>query len=342
MKNNILKILAFVLLSGVFIACEKDETQSVLADEADRTAGTLAVNQNTIVLEKANQDKDAITFTTTDADFGYQAGVVNTLEFSLKSQAFAKSVEVALPAKTNILTMTVLELNQALLKLDLPFNASSDVDVRLKSTINDKIAPQYSNVVSLKVTPYALVSWVYVPGDYQGWDPATADSLKSATGNGIYTGVIDFSIKPGNNLEFKIATAKNWNNAYGAVDAEKVSLSAGNNIKAPGENSYKITLNTNNNTYEIEKSSWGVIGDATPGDWANDTDLKYSNGKGVWEGIVELKAGNIKFRYNDDWGTNYGGASGKLVSGGDNIAVSAGTYKITLDINNLNYTLTPQ
>jgi hypothetical protein len=342
MKNNILRILAFTLLSTNFVACEKDETNAVLADEANRTSGSLTANQTTIVLEKVNQEDVAITFNTTDADFGYNAALNNVLEFSLKSDAFAHPIEIPLPAKTNTLTMSVLELNQALLRLSLPFETSSDLDVRLKSSVGNSISPLYSNVVSLKVTPYALVSWVYVPGDYQGWDPATADSLKSATGNGIYEGIIDFSIKPGNSLEFKIATGKNWNNAYGAVDQENVSLTAGNNIKAPAEGSYKITLNTNNNTYEIVKSSWGVIGSATPGGWDNDTNLRYNNSTKVWEAVIILTTGDIKFRYNDEWGVNYGGGAGVLTSGGSDIPVTAGTYKLTLDIENLTYSLVAQ
>src|SRR3546814_3971117 len=56
----------------------------------------------------------------------------------------------------------------------------------------------FSNVVTVRSKPIPLTSWVYVPGGYQGWDPATADSLVSLTGNGIYTGIIAF---PADNLE---------------------------------------------------------------------------------------------------------------------------------------------
>ena len=34
-----------------------------------------------------------------------------------------------------------------------------------------------------------------MPGAYQGWDPTTADSLVSATGDGVYKGVILFNAK---------------------------------------------------------------------------------------------------------------------------------------------------
>ena len=48
---------------------------------------------------------------------------------------------------------------------------------------------------------------------------------------------------------------------------------------------------------------------------------------------ITLNAGEIKFRLNDAWDTNYGddGADGTLEAGGANIAVIAGVYNITLN-----------
>ncbi|MHB1108551.1 MAG: hypothetical protein ACYCZ2_19510, partial [Lutibacter sp.] len=56
-----------------------------------------------------------------------------------------------------------------------------------------------------------------------------------------------------------------------------------------------------------------------------------------------LKAGEIKFRFKNDWGLNYGdtGADGTLENGGANIAVTAGNYLVVLDLKNLVYTITP-
>lgn len=57
----------------------------------------------------------------------------------------------------------------------------------------------------------------------------------------------------------------------------------------------------------------------------------------VFVSYVTLVDGEIKFRLNNDWGTNWGGSGGTLVQDGDNIAVTAGTYKITVDLANLTY-----
>jgi hypothetical protein len=57
----------------------------------------------------------------------------------------------------------------------------------------------------------------------------------------------------------------------------------------------------------------------------------------VFVSYVTLVDGEIKFRLNNDWGTNWGGSGGTLVQDGDNIAVTPGDYKITVDLANMTY-----
>jgi len=69
--------------------------------------------------------------------------------------------------------------------------------------------------------------------------------------------------------------------------------------------------------------------------------MKFDNANQVWKLTVSLTAGEIKFRKNHDWGTNFGGTNGTLAAGGANIAVAnAGTYDIVVDFNANTYTLT--
>jgi hypothetical protein len=52
----------------------------------------------------------------------------------------------------------------------------------------------------------------------------------------------------------------------------------------------------------------------------------------------------MKFRFNEDWGVNYGDndTNGSLEPGGANIPIpNPGTYFVTLDLDNLTYTVTP-
>ena len=56
---------------------------------------------------------------------------------------------------------------------------------------------------------------------------------------------------------------------------------------------------------------------------------------------VQTFNAQMKFRMNNDWGTNWGddGVDGTLDAGGANIVVTAGIYIATVDMNDLTYTL---
>ena len=90
-------------------------------------------------------------------------------------------------------------------------------------------------------------------------------------------------------------------------------------------------------------SEWGIVGSATPNGWMGP-DIKFrETGSDTYAVYAYLTAGEIKFRYNDDWALNYGddGLDGTLDLGGANIPVNHdGTYYIEMDLNNLTYSIT--
>ncbi len=95
----------------------------------------------------------------------------------------------------------------------------------------------------------------------------------------------------------------------------------------------------------VEKSSWGVVGSAA-NDWGNagpDLPFYTTDQADVLVAYVNLKDGAMKFRENNDWGNNLGddGADGTLEPGGADIMVTAGDYKIVLDLNSNTYTIEP-
>lgn len=92
---------------------------------------------------------------------------------------------------------------------------------------------------------------------------------------------------------------------------------------------------------EIKPSDWGIAGDGANG-WDPDKGLDIKMWKGDDGALVAyatLKTGSIKFRKDNKWDLNYGGSNGKLVPKGDNIAVLAGTYKITFNEKALTYSI---
>jgi len=81
-------------------------------------------------------------------------------------------------------------------------------------------------------------------------------------------------------------------------------------------------------------TTWGIVGSATPNSWNGpDVILHQTNTTDVLQAFVSLVDGEIKFRKDNDWnGTDFG-------DDGSNIAVSAGLYKITVNINTQEFKL---
>lgn len=323
--------MILALLSIALWSCKKDETRSVVNPAGASSA--LQSSKTSVVVDKSMLTSDVITFTFTPPDFGYRAGINNVIQLSTKADNFAAGKFREYPVAPNAKTVNYngADFNTMLLALNLSTSANTDIVARLKSTISDDIAPVYSNVVSISARPFPLTAWLYVPGAYQGWDPTTADSLVSVTGNGVYTGVITFTAA---DQEFKITPKKNWDNDYGDAGGGKL-VAKGGNLKVTSAGPKLVTVNLNDMTYSIEDNKiWSLIGDATAGGWGGDTDMKTINdGKNVWKVTTDLGVGELKFRFGHDWGTNLGGALNALNPGGDNIKIAAaGNYTITLTV----------
>jgi len=323
-------ILGACLLLLSFLSCKKEETQAVLLAEENRVGAVLNASTDQIELNKGNAEAVVLKLHFKPADFGYKAALSNTVELAIKGTNFANPREIPLHSGDTLVSFLGTALNAHALALGIPTEEASALELRLKSVVSSAIQPLYSNTVTLTVQPYAAISYVYVPGAYQGWDLATAETLVSPTSNAVYWGIINF---PEAGSEFKISLSNaNWDNAYGLDVSGKISLSAGANIKAPRAGNLEVSINTNTNAISFGDFSWGLIGDATPGDWTQDTPMQYHNAEGLWKITVDLKVGALKFRKNADWGTNLGITAGAFVAGGDNIQITqAGTYAIIVD-----------
>lgn len=88
---------------------------------------------------------------------------------------------------------------------------------------------------------------------------------------------------------------------------------------------------------------WGMVGSAAPNGWDGpDVPFWKTDVNGIDDGkyvaYATLTDGDIKIRKDNLWAENYGGADNFLVSNGDNIPMTAGTYKFNVDMNALTYT----
>jgi len=103
-----------------------------------------------------------------------------------------------------------------------------------------------------------------------------------------------------------------------------------------------IDVNALNNALSGPLSDWGLVGDATTNGW-NGPDMEmYETSSDVFELYANLLGNQMKFRFDEDWGNNYGdiGADGSLESGGDNIVIPGdGIYHVVLNLNSLTYSI---
>ena len=146
---------------------------------------------------------------------------------------------------------------------------------------------------------------------------------------------------------FKIREDNAWGVNYGDNGADGTLELGGDNIAITAGH-YIIDFDSVNLTVTVTPAGtvWGVVGDATLNGWGAAEDVKLmpdpcNDGVYIVKDVV-LTDGYIKFRQDDAWGVNLGdnGADGTTDAGGDNIAVTAGTYDMTLDTVNGTYTLT--
>ena len=169
--------------------------------------------------------------------------------------------------------------------------------------------------------------------------------------------------------EFKFRQDKDWavnlGGDFGSLDAEFAVSQDGPNVKVPA-GVYDIFVNPGAGTATVAAASglkvsskigaetpgpepqpvtgWNIIG--LNGNW--DSDVLATNEGNVWTAFITAE-GDTEFKWRKDgaWDENYGGVMVALgepfeaVAGGDNIKVSAGFYKVVLDLDALTITVTP-
>ncbi len=185
---------------------------------------------------------------------------------------------------------------------------------------------------TMSVTPFAFEEWIYMPGNPQGWAPATAPMLRSPKSNGVYTGYAYL------NGEFKFTKGPSWDageyNWYSFTTyGDGFTEGGGGNINHAAAGYYLITANVEARSLTaVPVTAMGLIGDALPSGWDADADMTYVPAEDCWTATVTLTEGKeFKFRVNHDWAINLGGSLDDLTADGANIkAPSSGSYTVKL------------
>lgn len=179
-----------------------------------------------------------------------------------------------------------------------------------------------------------------------GWEPSLAINMQMVE-NGVFD-TYQYITADGGGFKF-VNTTDGWAGDLGAskVTTGMLEQDDEQNLEVAADGFYRVRVNMNDFTYQVDETAWGIVGSANPGGWDNDTNMSFTEAKGeyIWSTDITLTDGEIKFRANGDWVIDFGdnGADGSLEYGGTNIPVTAGNYHIELILNSatgFTYTIT--
>ena len=332
--------------AGLFTACQDLDQAQTYAPE-DVVAPVLHALPENLVITAENMG-ETLVFTWDAADFG----VSTQINYSLEASYGDGEPQVLLADLTGTSTEQPYEsINTKLVyDVEVPTDTPSTVNFYVSATIGTDYAKYYSEPVAVTVTATKaerVYPTVWVIGDYCGWNHGNSQFLFSFLDDEIhYEGVIDFGDKAANG--FKITGIGGWDDSCNwgtdgnaaAPEAEAASITlissgGSGNITAYSQRFYRFAFDrsTLTLTKELSFNQLGIVGDGV-GSWDNDVVMEFDTSKQVFWADVELTAGEIKFRLDGAWTTSFGSSTEGMLDSDGNIKVSAGKYRIYVNLNN--------
>lgn len=202
-------------------------------------------------------------------------------------------------------------------------------------------AGDYKITLNLKDNTYTMeeFSWGIVGSGYNDWGNAGPDAK-------FYYDYTTDTFKVGVTLldgEIKFRQNNKWEQDFGDTGMDGTIEPGGDNLQVTA-GTYAITLDFNTNTYTMVPTDiWGIIGSGY-NDWGNaGPDFSLTEIQpNIWIGdIATFIDGEIKFRQNNAGNDDFGddGADGTLEKGGANIPVTAGKYRVRMNLDDNTYQL---
>ena len=338
MKKLILKLTYVIALFAFIQSC--DDVERVYYNDAAETV--LSLSDNNLTLSEDNGANEILTLTWSDPDYGFDAAALYSVQMDVQGGDFSNPQIISVGSSLEK-TFTVEELNAKLLSLSMTPAEEGVAIFRIKATLSE-YQEIFSNTVNLNVTPYSslldLSTNLGVVGSATpgGWGNENTPDLKFYTTATTDVYVAYVTLRNG---EIKFRNNNDWSENWGDDGNDGTLDSYGANIPVSA-GTYKIEVNFSSMTYTMEAYSWGLVGSATPNQWNGpDLMLHYNSFQDDWRAVVTLGEGEVKFRFNNDWGLNYGddGADGSMEANGANISVSSGHYLVSMNLNTQTYSM---
>jgi hypothetical protein len=328
------KSIILLIMTGLIylVACE-DKVGPYLNNTVTAPVITSPAAGTNLVMTKPNATMTT-SFTWSPSDYGVPLGVLYTIQASKAGDNFEHPVNISSVNATGD-TLTYADFNAKMIAMEANMETSNPVDIRVMAFVpQSRVDTVYSQPVSINVTPYTAKDYIYLVGQHNGWNNATANTMNRNLPGLKYELYLNLTaVDQGFKVLPQLGT---WNGDIGEDPANPGHLIAQGeqNMKVPTPGYYRITVDMQSMTWTALKTQWALIGDFNS--WGADYPMTYDATNNVWTATVAIPAaGGLKFRANGAWALNYGDAgNGTLKEGGDNINISTpGTYRITLNLN---------
>lgn len=324
----------------------------MLPSAEDVVAPVLEALDGPISITPTNMGLEKVTFSWTPADYG----VATEVNYSIEAEAAGTKVVIVsgINDTTTVsshinATVTYDALNQILFNdLMLESGLEEEVAFSVSAKVGNS-AKVYSNVIKVLCTVTAaekVYPKVWVIGDYCGWSHDQSQFLFDFAGDDkVYQGVVDFGEKAANG--WKVTGVGKWDDtcnwggdesiAY-EPEAEKTQLINGGgskDLKHYSKRFYHFSFDKGTLllTKTIGFDQIGVIGDFNS--WGADVVMSFNATKQKFYADIEVaQDGGFKFRLDADWAVSYGSKTPGILDSGDNIPVTAGNYRVYLNMNN--------
>ncbi|HEY9364082.1 MAG TPA: SusE domain-containing protein [Chitinophagaceae bacterium] len=377
-------ILNFILvalgLSVVITACDKVDDLPLYGAGSNPV---LSASSTNIAALPADSNKTALTLNWTYPNHATDSSNIKyTIEIDSAGKNFANPYRKIITDSLRA-DFTAKELNNMLLAYGYPFNLQVDMDVRLISSYANNNEALPSNIVKIKMTPYKVPPKVPLPttgklfivgsatqGDWGNPVPLPSQEfyrIDETTFGGIFQlhGGKEYLLLPLNgNWDHKFAVADNT--VGGLNEGGNFGFDFGQNIPGPAASGlYKIIVDFQTGKFSVTPftqqhglpAELFIVGDATPGDWANPVPVPSQQftrvNSTLFEISLPLNSGK-KFVFlpeNGNWGMKFGAqdasaanikAGGIFKPEGQDMPAPdvSGNYKIQVNFINNTYTLT--
>jgi hypothetical protein len=177
MKNRFLTWFLLLIGSIGMYSCQELETVSIREVIEPNTLSALPAEEVVLVLEDA--DETALTFSWSAPDYGFKAGPLYTIEMDVIGNDFAAPFEL-LQTRTLTASISVTDLNDAMLALGRTPLEASEMEFRVISVVDNDVAPVVSNAQEATITPYPT-SFPPIWGmgaALKGWGPWPANAVE--------------------------------------------------------------------------------------------------------------------------------------------------------------------